>query len=100
MFARRLHQHPHSTRTPSFFLVLPPNFYDGHDEIAARKHRRGQWAIRPMEAGVCASLRLVGLPMLGFPQSSTGFAIKEIPFKSLLIRPVLAVAKSTSVSLS
>ena len=69
MFARRFHQHPHSTRASSFFSVLTPIFYDGPDEIAVRKHRRRQRALHPWKTGVCASLRLIGWPMRGFPQS-------------------------------
>lgn len=69
MFARRLHQDPHFTGASSFFPDLTPIFYDGPGEIAVRKRRGRQRALRRWKTGVCASMRLVGWPRRGFPQS-------------------------------
>lgn len=100
MFARRLPQHPHSSRAPSFFSILAPIFYDGPDEIVARKPSRGQRALPPWGADVCVSLPRFGWPMRGFPQSSTGSTIIEVLFNSLFMRFLLTLEKSSGVSLT
>ena len=88
MFARRLHQDPHFTRAPSFFPDLTPIFYDGPSEIAVRKRRGRQRALRPWKMGVRASLRLVGWPMRGFPQSLITTVLAGTNPAAVLLNPV------------
>ena len=68
MFARRLLQHSHSSRVPSFFSLLAPILYDGLEEIVDPKRRKGQKGLRLSGADGCAILRLVDRPMRSFLQ--------------------------------
>jgi hypothetical protein len=68
MFARRLLQHSHSSRVPSFFSLLAPILHDGLEEIVDPKHHIGQKVLRPSGADGCAILRLVDRPMRSFLQ--------------------------------
>ncbi len=47
-----------------------------------------------------ANLGQQTMPLVKFQQGSTGFTIKEVLFKSLFMKSLLAVEKSTSVSLT
>lgn len=70
-------------------FTINPNYADSNGNVSFQFTLPG-----------IANLGLQTMPLAKFQQGSTGFTIKEVLFKSLFLKSLLAVEKSTSVSLT
>ena len=70
-------------------FTINPNYADANGNVSFQFSLPG-----------LANLGQQTMPLVKFQQGSTGFTIKEVLFKSLFLKSLLAVEKSTSVSLT